>query len=207
MNESEYIVRTLEAKEETRWSIFWTYKLQLEFHFGYHSAAETTFENVKPYSLKSIMAYQMNSVMLVAFIGSLNFYAQSRERAQGQNLRKARRYKRYIEKLKVSSRPNIMPLMAILEAEDFSHLKREVEAESLAERFNKAIETNASAGFVHMEALANEPAGFAFGHHSDWHRAEEFFERAIHVYAHDYGARNKADWLRCCGKFICGAVN
>jgi hypothetical protein len=81
------IVRTLEAKEETRWSIFWTCKLQLEFHFGCHSAAETTtFENVKPCSLKSSVACQqhMKSVMLVAFIGSLNLCAQSRERAKPQ---------------------------------------------------------------------------------------------------------------------------
>jgi hypothetical protein len=113
MRESDYIVRALEADEETRWSIFWTYKLQLEYHFGYHSTAETTFENLKPSVMKSIMAYHMHSANLVVFMGSLNFYAQSRERAQAQNLWRARRYKRYIEMLKVSTRPNIMPLLAI----------------------------------------------------------------------------------------------
>jgi hypothetical protein len=96
--------------------------------------------------------------MIVAFIGSLNFYAQSRERMQKQNLRKARRFKRHIEKtLKSSTRPNILPLTAILEAEELSYQKK-TDPEVLARHFDKAFEASATAGFVHMEALANERA-------------------------------------------------
>jgi tetratricopeptide (TPR) repeat protein len=195
MIESAYVVRALEATADTLWTILWTYKLQLEFHFGFHSAAEKTFENLKPYVLTTALSYHMHAMMIAAFIGSLNFYAQSRERMQKHYLRKARRYKRHIEKLKIGSRPNILPLIAILEAEDLSHQKR-IDPELLAWHFDKAIAVNATVGFVHMEALANEHAGFAFGHRGDWQRAEVFFERAISLHANELGAKNKAAWLR-----------
>lgn len=47
-----------------------------------------------------------------------------------------------------------------------------------------------------MEALANERVGFAFGHCSDAERAEVFLERAIDLYCDEYGAKNKAAWLK-----------
>jgi hypothetical protein len=88
MSESEYVACAIQCGEETQvWTILQTSKLQLETHFGYHSAAKSTFKNLKLYVLKSALSYHFQSVMIVAFIGSLNFTLP-----QSQHLRISSRF-------------------------------------------------------------------------------------------------------------------
>jgi hypothetical protein len=97
-----------------------------------------------------------------------------------------------VDKMKISDRPNILPILAILEAEDLASRNRG-DTQLLEASFRHGIQANYVARLTQMEALANERASFAFAQRSEYALAHGFFERANDLYL-DYGADNKAAW-------------
>jgi hypothetical protein len=66
---------------------------------------------------------------------------------------------------------------------------------ALAECYDTAIKAVADAGFVNMEALANERAAFVFCKDNDQSRAEQYFSRALELNKNEWGATAKYGWL------------
>lgn len=89
--------------------------------------------------------------------------------------------------------PNIDPYLLLLNAEDMA-----VNSNSggkLTNTYNDAIRAMASGGIVHLEALANERAGFAAHRYGDHRSTETYLDRAMHICKYDWGATAKFDWL------------
>ena len=136
------------------------------------------------------------------FFASLTYYEQFRRTDQRRYLRLARKHKQKLkrERREFRSCPNSTPLSPLLDAEDLSVIGKKIKnqqgKEALAEAYNTAIKAVAKAGFVNMEALANERAAFAFCKEKDAARAENYFSRALILYEDGWGATVKHDWLK-----------
>jgi tetratricopeptide (TPR) repeat protein len=195
MNENDYAPRADDSADELLLGdIRRMFNFQLAYHFGYYSRAKSLFEESLPFSLKRPMTFHFHVVQIVFFFGALTYFELARVESSLIHRWQARRCKRNLDNLKIFGRPNLIPLLAILEAEEFASAGRK-NLELLEERFENAINATASAGLVHMEALANERAGVAFGRLDQSRKANLYFQRASHLYLHSYGARNKAAWL------------
>jgi hypothetical protein len=195
MNENDYAPRADDSADELLLGdIRRMFNLQLAYHFGYYSRAKSLFEVSLPFSLKRPFTFHFHVVQIVFFFGALTYFELARTYSSFTHRWQARRCKRNLDKLKIFGRPNLVPLLAILDAEELASSGRK-HVELLEEHFEKAISATASAGLVHMEALANERAGVAFGRLDHSRKAKLYFQRASHLYLHSYGARNKAAWL------------
>ena len=79
-------------------------------------------------------------------------------------------------------------------AEDLSLKKSQTTADIVA-AYDLAIETMASDKLPHAEALANERAAFYQVKCKNQYAAETYFERALQLYAYEWGATAKHDYL------------
>jgi hypothetical protein len=79
MTESDCLRRAIESKDVPLLSVLGAHKLQLQFHFGFHAAADRTIADMlKTYILKSAMRFHFQSVMLLLLFTCLNYYELAR---------------------------------------------------------------------------------------------------------------------------------
>lgn len=88
-----------------------------------------------------------------------------------------------------------MRFVSILHAEENS-LQKRVEVDDIASLYDTAIEDMADGKLLHLEALANERAGFVMGERGCQTEALQYFRRAMELYGNGWGAMAKYLWLQ-----------
>lgn len=167
-----------------------------------HWLAETVLDNMK-YTMKE---YRCDINYLTRHLfAALTYYAQYRSFGRGKHLRLARKHKRKFqyERREFRSCPDAIPLFPLLDAEDLSVKKvkakhrGQIQHAALATSYDTAINAvAAAAGYVNMEALANERAAFVFCNQlKDERLAETYFSRSLELNMLEWGATAKHDWL------------
>jgi hypothetical protein len=110
-------------------------------------------------------------------------------------MKQARKFKKLLEQIKRLGSPNVSAYLLLLDAVEAS-VQSGANTSTIYPKFSAAIEAMAAENWPHMEALTNELAGFAFVENNAFFEAEGFFERALELYANDWGAHAKFRWLR-----------
>jgi hypothetical protein len=191
MEEGKYVCSAIESKLNYPLTILWMHKLQLAYHFGYHSSVESIIQDLSS-TMSNGLRYHFHFVTM-NFYGALSSYEQYRTAGQRKSLKNARAFKRELEKLEATNCPNSGPLLTLLKAEELS--TRRITKVCLEAVYNASIKAMSDAGLVQMQALANERAGFILSTYSDKSGANTYFRRAMNLYKNDFGAFAKHDWL------------
>jgi hypothetical protein len=99
-----------------------------------------------------------------------------------------------LQRIAKSGCPNATPLEAFLVTQDLARAQH-IDDEKLYNVYEQGIQQMADADLVHLEGLLNEKAGFHFAKRERWAEAERYFDRAMSIYRHDWGATAKYNWL------------
>mmetsp|Transcript_30000 Transcript_30000/g.49538 ORF Transcript_30000/g.49538 Transcript_30000/m.49538 type:complete len:1076 (-) Transcript_30000:55-3282(-) len=203
MEEGKYVRSAIESKLTYKLNILWMHKLQLAYHFGFHSSVESLLQDLTC-KLSNGLRYHFHYVV-INFYGALSSYEQYRPTSQRKYIRKARAFKRELERLESRDCPNVAPLLTLLVAEELS-LKRTTK-KMLEAVYNTAINAMSDAGLVQMQALANERAGFVISSYDDRFAAKTYFLRGMELYKYGWGAVAKHDWLQEKSERLLGNVD
>lgn len=192
MNEEEYDRCAKEDKNAVLVMLKCFYKTILAYHFGFFAMAE---ENCKELITLSQITRHSYALLGCHFYSAMVFFEQYRRTSKRKYLVWAKKRTRALQQIHNEGNPNAAIYLSLLEAEVVSTRKKQ--ATLVISSYERAIAFMKEEGYVHMEALANERAGFALaeipGHHIG---ASQHFDRAIHLYHEKWGADAKAQWLR-----------
>lgn len=191
MNEQEYMYVVVGARNTLMMMIAWVYKSMLAYYFGFYSMAESIYNDMD--SISQVYRYNYSVVPYYQF-GALIFYERFRETRQRKHMRQARKYKKLLLQIKRMGSPNVSAYLTLLDAVEASLQNPTIAI--LFSTFNRAIDAMAAEEWPHMEALANELAGFAFVEKNALFEAEGYFERSLELYQTNWGAHAKYQCLR-----------
>jgi len=193
MNEEEYDRCAKEDKNAVLVMMKCFYKTILAYHFGFFSLAE---KNCKKLMTLSQITRQSYALLGCHFYSAMVFFEQYRRTGKRKYVVWAKKRKRALQQIHDAGNPNAAIYLSLVEAEIVSiTVKKEVPM--IISSYEQSIVTIKEEGYVHMEALANERAGFALAEIPGYHiSASEHFDRAIHLYQDKWGAYAKAQWLR-----------
>lgn len=199
MDEGEFTKYAVSSNQISPMIAVRLYKLQLAYHFGFPTQAESVLDDLASLMQGPSLRYHFD-YYLWQFYGALTYYQRYRDHGQRKHLRKARAAKKILEKF--ADCPNSAPLLTLLVAEDAS-LKRHRKIDTLEEPYVAAIGAMKAAGMVHMEGLVNERLGAELLSFGDPDAGKRYLMRAIALYADEWGATAKADWLEAqCGELV-----
>lgn len=190
MDEGEFTKYTVSSNQVSPLIAVRLYKLQLAYHFGFSTQAESALDDLA--SLQGPSLRYHFEYYLWQFYGALTYYQRYRDHQQRRYLRKARAAKKILEK--IVDCPNSAPLLTLLVAEE-ALLKRHRKRDTLKAPYVAAISALKAAGMVHMEGLANERLGTELLNFGDTDTGRLYINRAISLYADEWGASAKANWL------------
>lgn len=192
MIESEYLTFAVDAGHRILMVLSWSFKAMLCFHFGFYSEAVQIYQDIAAIGDAFRMAYGAKQYL---FFASLTHYAMFAQTKRRKYLRKGRSLLRTLRRL----RDNVGCIDAslyvdLLEAEDLS-TRRSPSVEVIVAAYDHAILVMARQKRDHLEALANERAGFALASKLPID-SDTYFERAMCLYKYQWGAIGKYEWLK-----------
>jgi hypothetical protein len=192
----------------------WIYKAELAYFFGMYSLAELIL-------LEDMAAIGQTtrhhfSITLIYFLGGVTHFQLYRTYGVRKHLKVARKYQKSLDR--ISHCPNAIPYLVFLRAKALSvrYIKNNTKSSTTANKnlavhetcltaYDETIAEMKRVEWVHMEALANERAGFylASPHVGEFAKVEYYFNTAMQLYKSDWGAIAKYEWLREeCGKIL-----
>ena len=192
MHEDGYMHHAREANHPILVVITLILKAQLACFFNEFKVAEAVFEKIA--KVGHVIRFSFGAVTWYwsAGFAHYNLYRLSGKR---KHLRKARKYKKRLERMHSLGSPNAAPYLGVLNAEEAS-LRRSTSEAMLAKAYDTAIENLSKHKLVHVEGLLNEQAGFAFERLNRGAEAERYFDRAMHLYKDEWGSLAKYEWLK-----------
>lgn len=108
--------------------------------------------------------------------------------------RSGRRLRKLLECTKSTDCPNATAMVALLNAEKLAHRKN-IEESALRIAYDTGIQCLLEHKLLPYEAILNERAGFDFAQRGMRVEAEQYFDRALHIYKYEWGATAKYIWL------------
>lgn len=197
MNEEDYIQQCKDANLNMLIALVWKLKAQLACHFGLYRLAVTLLEKLFSVSHMSSAGTGVYASYTFAVYGFLELY---RESGRKMYLRRARKYKTWLQRMATIGNPNAPPYLAFLAAQEMTLVlnksPRDVSRAKLTKAYDVAIQMLAERNLLQFEALANEQAGFAFARIGCLMEAQRYFGRALHIYEDEWGATAKYNWLQ-----------
>jgi hypothetical protein len=192
MDEATYMHKAINAKHNLLHLMALTYKAQLACWFGFWSLSESLYKEVVHAVGESVhYSFGIMPHSLFGGIASYSLYVQKNKR---KHLRLARRKRMTIKRAVSRGCPNGIAFLSLLDAEDVS-VRKFAKTQDVMAAYTRAIDAMASEGLPHTEALANERAGFFIAKTGNRSEAINYFERALHLYNHEWGSYAKHDWL------------
>lgn len=177
----------------------WTYKAALAYYFGYMDKAESIYVDID--SVAQTYSCRLNVVPYYMF-GALIHYTRFQVTRKRKDMIKARRYKKLLQGIKAMGCSHTSCL-ALLNAVE-SSTRVSSTSDAIMSSFDDAIKE--ARDFVHLEALANELAGFACARNGAPIQATHYLAKAIYLYRYGWGAIAKADWLQEKSKQVLGRL-
>lgn len=160
--------------------------------FGFYSQVVSIYEEINE------VAYGLRNgygIIDRTWRASFAHFEQYRSFGKRRDLAKARRLKKALEKIDAQGCPNTGAFVALLVAQELSVCKPH-NATALTHAYRHAIKVSRCKKLVHIEALANEQAGFAFSRLKFYKESEAYIERAKSLYRDEWGSIAKCEWLR-----------
>lgn len=191
MNNDDFVRQARASNNKILEVVAMMFEAQLSYFLGYDEAAELIYKDMD--KIGDVFRYSY-AVLPYLFFGAMTHYERYRNTDARKHLKAARKYKKELEKIASLGGPNASPFIALLCAEELAFTK--ATAAMLSVAYNRAISVLAADRWVHMEALANERAGFVFAELGEGVDAETYFDRALHLYQNGWGAIAKYQYLR-----------
>jgi predicted ATPase len=191
MDEDEYIKFGVDANNELILWTVWFFKMQLAYHFGVYHVAERYLPDLD----RTGDTAQANfSVPLWYYLAaSIHYELYHRFPSEKRShLKAARKYHKAVKRLSFS--PNSTPFLTLLAAEEMS-ARGKAKPDEVVAAYDRAIGAMAATGWTNMKGLANERVGFYMVRVGDLDRASSYFDRAMYLYRHEWGALAKYEWL------------
>eukprot|EP00546_Thalassionema_frauenfeldii_P012930 CAMPEP_0178919804 /NCGR_PEP_ID=MMETSP0786-20121207/14644_1 /TAXON_ID=186022 /ORGANISM="Thalassionema frauenfeldii, Strain CCMP 1798" /LENGTH=935 /DNA_ID=CAMNT_0020593783 /DNA_START=182 /DNA_END=2986 /DNA_ORIENTATION=- len=166
------------------------YQLFLSHTFGFYNKAKQSAKKIHLdlFLRKGFLSFP------VYFFTSLNFFKLYEITRHRRYLHKAREFQKIIRDRHFLGNRNATPCSSILEAVELS-LKPNISWSKVRTTFDVAIEIQRQERMTHLEALANELAGFTLSklENGEAKVSRAYLSRAMEVY-HEYGAFAKCRW-------------
>ena len=192
MEEGAYMSQATKANHPLLITVAWSYKAQLACLFGFWSLAESIYKDMLGLGESFHFCY---GVMPCSLFGGIASYSLYTENGNRKHLNYARKNRKTLRKAKSRGCPNASAFLTLLDAEELA-VRKSVAPGKVSDAYNVAIAAMDAEQLCHIEALANERAGFFQAKVGNRAEAEKHFERAMKLYKYEWGAIAKHDWLK-----------
>jgi len=191
MNEPRYMRDAIEANHSILIMVSWSRKAQLACLFGFWALAESVYRDMSTMGPAFHFSYAVVSGSFYAAIAS---YSRYMETGNHKHYKIAQGYKKKLERVAAIGSPNAIPFLPFLDAEELA-VRKSLVPTVVSAAYTKAIDVMKSADLVHLEAYANERAGFYHARLENRSAAETHFNRAMELYRFEWGSIAKYEWL------------
>lgn len=190
MQEDDYMRDAAEADIQLKCAL--SLKGVLACTFGFYSQVVSIYEELNEVAHGLRSGYGIIDWTWRASFAHFELYRSFGKR---RDLTKARRLKKALEKIDAQGCPNTGAFVALLVAQELSVCKPH-NATALTHAYRHAIKVSRRKKLVHIEALANEQAGFASSRLKFYKESEAYIEKAKGLYRDEWGSIAKCEWLR-----------
>lgn len=193
MEEEAYFRQVNEGKNPILKLIAMLFKAQEAAYFSQYELAASLYEEAESFGGDAL--HLSHGAPHYYLLAARAYCELAHRTARRRHLRKGRKFTKMLQRMDTTGVPGITPYLAFLRAEAFSRRKSRAEAEVRA-AYNQGIACLKEHNQCHFEGMLNERAGFDFVKRGRRTDAEQYFQRAMHLYRSEWGAIAKYDWLR-----------
>ncbi|KAL7574980.1 hypothetical protein ACA910_010799 [Epithemia clementina (nom. ined.)] len=165
-------------------------RLMLSYLFDELDVAMGMYDKLREWQKATLTGTHYINHFQHCYCGLLNM-SMARKTGKSKFRKNAKGHLSELEKLVKSGAMNCSPMLLILKAEDFALSGNHLKAQ---ETYNMAISRSARSGFIHLQAITNERAGFYNHGKGDFFWASTYLSQALRNYS-EWGANAKVENL------------